>query len=430
MKNSLFKNFSKYVTLSILGMLGLSCYILADTFFVARGIGADGLTALNLAIPIYSFIHGAGLMLGIGGATRFSLSKSKQVFTQSAYLACFIAVILVLVGVFFSNPLASLLGGDIKTHTMNATYLRVILCFSPFFIANNVVICFVRNDGNPKLSMAAMLIGSFSNIVLDYIFIFPCKLGMFGAAVATGIAPIISLLILSAHFARKANTFTQIKTKPNLHKMRDLSTLGISALITEVSSGIVIIVFNIIILNIEGNVGVAAYGIIANVALVVTAIFTGVSQGIQPLISTSHRKNAQQDVKKLYKYSLITSLLLSGAVYLLTIVFAPQIVSIFNKSGDTALSAIALKGLPIYFIAFFFLSINILNATLFVSIDNPKSAFFISTMRGFAIIIPVAIIMSFLFGMTGVWLALAVTEILVLALTATKTAKAVMLKTE
>ena len=106
------------------------------------------------------------------------------------------------------------------------------------------------------MSMAAMLIGSFSNTILDYIFIFPCKMGMFGAAFATGIAPVISLMILSLHFIRKKNTFNFKRYKPQFKTFIDIMSLGISSLITEFSSGIVIIVINIIILKLEGNVGV------------------------------------------------------------------------------------------------------------------------------------------------------------------------------
>ncbi|MEG0753900.1 MAG: MATE family efflux transporter, partial [Angelakisella sp.] len=236
--------FIKYVSLNIIGMIGLSCYILADTFFVARGIGANGLTALNLAIPIYSFIHGIGLMIGMGGATRFAISKREQVFTQATGYAMLAACLFVAVGLFFSTQLATMLGANADTLQNTSIYLKTILCFAPMFLLNNVLICFVRNDGNPKLSMAAMLIGSLSNIVLDYLFIFPCNMGMFGAAFATGIAPVISLIILSAHFIKKQNTFRLRTQKLQIKALWDITSLGLSALIIELSSGIVMIVFN------------------------------------------------------------------------------------------------------------------------------------------------------------------------------------------
>lgn len=207
---SCFKEFVRYSFFSVLGMLGISCYILADTFFVSSGLGTTGLAALNLAIPVYNFIHGSGLMLGMGGATKFSICKSQKdnrnaniIFTNTISLAFIFALVFVITGLLLSNPLTSLLGGDTETFTMTNTYLKWLLLFAPAFIMNDVLLCFVRNDGKPQLSMLAMLTGSFSNIVLDYIFIFPLQMGIFGAVLATGFAPVISIVILSRHWLKK-----------------------------------------------------------------------------------------------------------------------------------------------------------------------------------------------------------------------------------
>ena len=416
MKNTnIAKKFAKYVTLNIFGMIGLSCYILADTFFVARGIGVNGLTALNLAIPIYSFIHGAGLMVGMGGATRFSISRSPTVFTQSLYFILILSGFFVTIGVFFSGGLASLLGANFATLEMTSTYLQIILCFSPMFMLNNLILCFIRNDGNPKLPMQAMLIGSLSNIILDYIFVFPLQMGMFGAALATGTSPIISLLVLSLHFVKKNNSFMPHKTKLHPHDIKDISMLGSSALITELSSGIVMIIFNSIILKLSGNVGVAAYGIVANIALVVISIFTGISHGSQPLISDSYGRGEIKDVKKLFKYGGVTAILFAVGIYIVTFIFAEPIVSAFNKEQNLELAKIAIKGLRIYFVAFVFVGFNVLTATYFCSCDEPKKAFLISMLRGFIVIIPTTFLLSAIFGMVGIWCALAVSELIVFA---------------
>jgi Na+-driven multidrug efflux pump len=203
---TLLKEFFRYVILNICGMIGLSCYILADTFFISNGLGANGLTALNLAIPIYSFIHGSGLMFGMGGATKYSIYRGQKecknadkCFSNTMSIMFIMAVIFMLTGIFFSEKLTILLGADKGVFSMTKTYLQVILLFAPAFMANDTLTCFVRNDGNPKLSMIGMLTGSFSNIILDYIFIFPLNMGIFGAVLATGLAPVISLFILSNH---------------------------------------------------------------------------------------------------------------------------------------------------------------------------------------------------------------------------------------
>ncbi len=412
-ETSIKKTFIKYVSLNIIGMIGLSCYILADTFFIARGVGADGLTALNLVIPVYSFIHGIGLMIGMGGATRFVLSKSSTTFTQSIFYVVLLSCLFLPIGLFFSEQLATILGANASTLQNASIYLKIILIFTPMFSLNEVVICFIRNDGNPKLAMMAMLVGSFSNIILDYLFIFPFKMGMFGAALATGIAPVVSLIILSTHFIKKQNTFKFKKQKLQIKTLIDISSLGVSALINEFSFGIVMIVFNILILKISGNIGVAAFGIIANIALVVISVFTGIAQGIQPIISRCYSVNNRVEIKKVLKYGFVTALFIAISVYIVSFIFAEPIVGLFNKDTNLQLTEIATNGLRIYFTAFAFIGINILSATYYSAIDKPKNSFIISLLRGFIIIIPTTFILSSLFGLTGIWITMTVTEFIV-----------------
>ncbi len=204
------KVFIKYVSLNILGQMAYSCYTLADTFFVSADIGANGLTALNLAFPMFCLVNGIGLMIGMGGSIRYSIMKSHEenesadkVFTTAIYIAVFFSVIFLVLGVFYSGQLTWLLGSDETVFEMTNTYLRVMLIFSPTFLFNHLLQCFVRNDGNPSLAMRAMVIGSFSNIVLDYIFIFSMGMGIFGAIFATGLSPIISMAVISPYLLRK-----------------------------------------------------------------------------------------------------------------------------------------------------------------------------------------------------------------------------------
>lgn len=419
MKNQL-QDFAKYVSLNVMGMIGLSCYILADTFFVSKGLGADGLTALNLAIPIYSFIHGSGLMIGMGGGTRYSIQKSQKdhgaanrTFTHALYLAAIFAVIFVTVGLLFAGDIVYLFGARENVYTMSRTYLRVILLFAPAFLLNNVLLCFVRNDGAPQLSMAAMLGGSFSNVILDWVFIFPCGMGIFGAVFATGLAPIISMIILSPHFLRKKNQFHPVKCRPQARQAVWIISSGVPSLVTEVSSGVVMIVFNSIIMNLSGNVGVAAYGVIANLSLVIIAIYTGIAQGIQPLMSQSFGRKDYGAIRTFLRCAMITMAVFSIVIYLIVFFGASPLTAIFNSEGDTMLQAIAEDGLRLYFIACPFAGFNIIISIYFTSTERPLPAHVISLLRGFIVIIPMAFLLSVLGKIHGVWCAFPVTEALV-----------------
>jgi len=413
--NALLRLFIRYASANVMGMLGLSCYILADTFFVAQRLGANGLTALNLAIPVYSLIHGVGLMLGAGGATRYTLARGQQeeraanhLFTHTLLLAACWCSAFILMGCFGSSAVTRLMGADDQVFDMTHTYLKVLLLFSPVFLANDILLSFVRSDGAPQLTMAAMLAGSFANILLDYVLMFMLNLGIFGAVLATGLAPLISMGVLLPHLLRGRFHFRLAFGKFCFSLWRKIASSGLPALITELSSGVVMIVFNLVILQIAGNLGVAAYGVVANLALVVMAIYTGVAQGIQPLFS-QHLSSAP-NLRTLLRYGLFTVLGLSLAIYGSFFIAATPIAAAFNSQKDAALQALAVQGLRLYFTGCAFAGVNILLCAYFPAIDRALPAQVISLLRGVVLIVPLAFAMAWAAGMTGLWLAFPLAE--------------------
>ncbi|MGF7017958.1 putative MATE family efflux protein [Lachnospiraceae bacterium PF1-21] len=421
----LLKRFLKYTSLNVIGMIGVSCYILADTFFIAAGLGADGLAALNLAIPVYGLINSTALMIAIGAGTGFAVErakrnqqKSNEIFTCGVLLALLFAAIYILAGLFFSEKIALLLGANQDILALTTTYLKTMLFFSPAFLMNQLLIAFIRNDKNPGLSMAGMLIGSFSNIILDYVFIFPLKMGMFGAAFATGLAPLISMAVMSQHFFKKQNTFQLLKTGRALKRGLFVLSLGVSSFVTEIASSIVIVVFNFLILGLAGNTGVAAYGIIANLSLVVTSIFTGIAQGVQPLISSAYGKKEISDIKKSAAYALFMAFILALVSVFFVAVFREGIIALFNSEGNQELASIASRGILLYFTAFPFAGINIVAVSIFNSVTKARAAFLLSLLRGMLVIIPLSFLLAGAFGLTGVWLAFPVTEVLTVLIAA------------
>lgn len=417
-KNTPFQDFIRYSFFSIMGMIAISCYILADTFFVAQGLGTNGLAALNLAIPTYDFIHGTGLMLGMGGATRFSILKSQNnqkgadtIFTNTVYLGIFFSVIFMLGGLFFSGSLARLLGANQNTFEMTNTYLRVMMLFSPAFIFNDIILCFVRNDGNPRLSMIATVCGSLFNVVFDYIFIFPCNMGMLGAVLATGFSPVVGLTIMSPHWLGKKRGFHFRKLVPDADSIRTNISLGFPSLLSQISAAIVMIVFNMLILGLEGNTGVAAYGVIANISLVVLSFYTGIAQGIQPLVSHSYGRKKTDGIRQFLRYAMISMVILSAVMYLILFVFADPIASAFNSEHNAKLQEIAITGLKLYFTSLVFAGFNIILSMYFTSVEKALPAQIISLLRGLILIIPIAFLFANLWDMTGVWMSFPATEL-------------------
>ncbi len=412
LNQNIYKTFFKYVSLNVLSMLGVSLYILADTFFVANGVGADGLVALNLALPVFSLINGIGLLLGIGAATLFSISTGKgdqqagsRIFTQAFILGTGISILLTLLGLFFSRPIAMALGADSeRIVSMTAAYLRMLLLFSGAFILDNLLVAFVRNDSNPRLAMTGMLASCLFNIVFDYIFVFPMQLGIFGAALATGVAPILSMVILSTHFLRKKNHFRLTKTNLCAKDVRNIVFTGLPSFVTEFSSGIIIFLFNMVVMSISGDIGVAAYGIVANLALVCIAVFTGVGQGIQPVVSVNYGAGKIGNVLRTYLCGALLAFVFGLLFFLAAKIFPNEITALFNNEQNRQLAALTTNGLGIYFFGFLFAGINIVTTSFFASIARPRPSFLISILRGFALIVPFLLLLPRAFGLNGVWL--------------------------
>lgn len=327
-----------------------------------------------------------------------------------------LAVLFVLVGLLFSRPIAQLLGADNTVLPMTETYLHTLLLFAPAFLLNDIVICFVRNDGNPQLSMAAMITGSLSNVVLDYLFIFPLGMGMFGAVFATGLAPIISLCVLSLHFFRHKNGFRPARPKLSGKMAGKVFSLGFPSLVTEFSSGIVIILFNALLLSLAGNTAVAAYGVVANLSLVILAVFTGVAQGTQPLLSTAFGLKHFTQLKLLMRYAVLTVLVLSALFYLFILWQPDLIVSWFNSEQNAQLQETARQGLLLYFTGIFFAGINILLSIFFTSTEQSLPGQVVSLLRGLFLIVPAALLLSAWLGVPGIWLSFPAAELLTLVI--------------
>lgn len=182
----------------------------------------------------------------------------------------------------------------------------------------------------------------------------------------------------------------------------------------QVSSGLVMIVFNIIILDLKGNTGIAAYGIIANLSLVVTAVYSGLAQGMQPLGSHFYGMGNKPQTRMVLRYAMVTMLVLSGMIYGLIGLFTQPIIGIFNSENNRQLQEIAAMGLRLYFVSSPFIGYNTVLAMFFTSVERAMPAHVLSLLRGFILIIPAAFGFSVLWGMTGVWMVYPLVEAVVM----------------
>ena len=419
LKSDVKEIFIKYLIPSIAGMMGLSLNILFDTIFIGQGVGSEGLAALNIAIPIFNIFSSIALLLGIGGATAVSVSMGKKeydkvnkIFTTSMIINVSIGIFLTVIGIFFTEKICYLLGATPDVLDMVKSYLGVIVWFSWAFLMSNTLTVFVRNDKNPRLAMWSMLIGNFANIVFDFVFIFIFNWGMKGAAIATTMSPVITIILLSTHFIRGNNTlkFKLDKLKIDKNIINRILKNGFPSFIMELSSGLIIFAFNMSISNIEGAIGVSAYSIIANISLVCVAIFNGIAQAIQPIISINYGAKKYERVHEALKLAIKTSVIFGAIFYASGVLFPEKIVLLFN-SGDAKLMEMTCGGIKLYFIAFLFMGANIARVSYFQSIENSKASTLVSLCRGVIFVLISLLILPMILGINGVWITIPIVEV-------------------
>ena len=411
------KRFSKYVFQSVAGMIGISVYVLADTFFISVYSGADGLAVLNLILPVFGIIYAIGAMIGIGSATRYGINKAKgenvdYYFFQSIGWSVLCSIPFVLLGVFIPGKVLALLGADAGLVALGKTYIRIILMAAPFFMCNYTVTAFARNDNATSVAMAGSIAGSIFNIVFDYIFIFPVGLGFSGAALATMFCPVVTMSLCVTHYLSKKCHIGFKWKKLSLKHLISCCQLGVSAFVGEISSAVIALVFNYLILGITGSIGVAAYGIVANMSIVGMCIFNGMAQGAQPMISECYGKGQSDSVKKLLRWGLNSVLVVEAVMVALVWAFTDVFVAIFNSENNPVLLKYGHTGLQLYFLGFIFAGINIMLVAYFSATGNARPAIIGSLMRGVIAIVICAVVLSMLLGLNGVWLSFLASEMI------------------
>lgn len=414
------KVFFHYLIPAVCSTLVTSVYLLVDTLIIGQGVGALGISALNIFMPFFLLFNGIGLLFGIGSGILISAEdgmgnkkKANQYFITGFVSILTVAIILCLIWNHYLEPLCVILGANSDTINLVLEYGKCIMMFAPVFMMSNYFAPIIRNMKNPKLVMCAVLTGSLLNIVLDYVFVFPMNMGMFGAAAATVIGSATTLLVLSTHFIKKQNRVKINKETISLNLLAPILKCGFSSLIMEVANGFVIFIFNIQILKYIGNNGIVVYGIISNCVLVGLALFNGVAQAAQPIIATNFGAGLNARVKKVLKYAMTTTAIIGFSLFAVVFLFTGQVIQVFVKANAEIL-AVGIPALRIYLSAFCIMNINILVSSYFQSVGKEKVSIYISIIRGFLLNIVLAFVLPSVLPATILWAVVPLSELITL----------------
>ena len=412
------KVYLKYLIPTLLGMLSNSIYCIVDIYFVSAGSGSQGLAAMNICMPVFTILSCVGLLFGVGGATIMSISQGSgdmntrnKAFSVSVFMMLIVGLLFSVFGVLFRKEFAYLLGSDDQLLPLVLEYLTPVMCSVLPFVLMYSLSVLLRADNNPKLAMAALMVGNISNIILDYVFVSVFHMGIFGASVATSIAPVLSLIAASFHFILRKNTvhFKLRSFDPKV--IGRILSVGIGSGIMELSAGAIIFMFNSAILNLGGEVYLAAYAVITNIAYVFKGLLNGFAQAAQPLISTNFGSGIIKRCSKSLRVCLIYSSIFCIVCYGIITVVPGFIVSFFSN-GDTNMEAIASKGMIMYFSSLLFTGINTMLMYFFQSIEQGRKSLFLAVCKGFLLVTLGLWILTSLMGVEGVWYAVLFGEVL------------------
>lgn len=404
--------FKKYAIAQMIGLLFNSIYLIVDGVFIGIRLGRDSMAAAAVSVPFIEILlsiamavaSGAGIMIS-NHLGKKEKDEANKVFNISVIVLIVISAIVIIFGNIFINQLANLLGSTKEIHDESIKYLWYIVTFSPFLLFSFLLGGIVRNDGRPKLAMFALVFGSLSNILLDYVFMYPLNMGISGAALATALGPIFSVLILLPHFLRKrGNLYFSIKPA-NLKIVKKIFSLGFPSFIMEFTIGIITFIYNYaIIKNGYGEIGLAAYLVIGYLMLIILTIFLGMAEGLQPVFSYFNSVGETKKNKDLLKFSVKVFLSVGVISYVLIFFFSGSFYKIFTPD-DLELVRFAKDKSYLYFSGFFLAGFNILMISYWQSTQLTKESRNISLLRSILVPPLLIILLPLIFSRESIWLA-------------------------
>ncbi|KEK24709.1 MATE family efflux transporter [Bacillus gaemokensis] len=410
--------FISYLIPAVLGMVLMSVNIVIDAVMISRGVGANGLAGVNVAIPAFSIFFSISLWIGMGGATLYSIAlgenkieRARSIFTQSMTVAVIIVGILMVVCLWRIEDLAYLFGANDVILPYALDYLYVLLTFGMIYVLENILSTFIRNDGNPNLAMAGLVVTALLNIVFDYIFIFIFGWGVTGAAAATILSAAIGFLVLLSHFFRKSSILKWTKFHFEWETVKQIMVIGFPSFTTEITVAIVTIGFNIAFIQYAGELGVASYAMVNSIHSMTLLLFFGVGAALQPIASFHYGANLSERLREGLHFAVKIAIVLGCAAIVIGLFFGKYIIGLFDVQS-TELIQLTVTGISLFFIQYVFLGYNIVYGEYFQSVRQTRKSVFIILSRGLVFIIPLLWIMPKLLGVNGIWLVMPVAELL------------------
>lgn len=404
-------------------------YNIVDQIFIGQGVGYLGNAATNIAFPITTICLALGLMTGVGAASNFNLELGRKEVEKARKIAGTAVVQLIVMGIavcvlvqIFLAPLMQLFGATYQIFDYAMEYSRITAYGIPFFLFSTGFNPLVRSDGRATFSMMAIIAGAVLNTVLDPIFIFVFQMGIAGAAWATVISQMVSALLLFAYIPK----FRSVKFQwedfiPHMKQVEAIAALGLTSFIFQISALIVQIVSNNLLktygaMSIYGSeIPIAVGGIVSKVFVIFIALIIGMTQGVQPIVGYNYGAKYYERVRQTIFLALKIGFGLSFVTWAVFEIFPLQIIQLFGNGNDLYFE-FGIRYMR-YFMLFTLINgITILITTFFPAIGKAKTGAFLSLARQLLILLPVMLLMTYIFGVEGMMFATPVSDVISLVL--------------
>lgn len=427
MSNSIAKDFKFFSLLrfalpTMVMMIFMSLYSIVDGIFISRLLGTNALSAANIVYPVISIVFAVGIMLSTGGSALIAKKlgegkerEAREDFSFLTLVSFLFGIAILLIGNIFIEPIVRALGSTDALLPYCVDYLSVSLLLAPAAMLQMMFQTFFVTAGKPLIGLMLTISGGVANMILDYLFMGPFNMGISGAALATGIGELIPAVIGLFYFLFTRHSLYLTKPVVRFQVLKESCFNGSSEMVTNLSTAVVTYLFNITMLKFLGEPGVAAITIVLYGQFLFNALYMGFSMGVAPVISYNHGSQNLPLLKRIFKICIGFISISSILITIMALVSSPVIVEIFTPIGSATYD-IAKTGFFLFSINYIFAGINIYSSSMFTAFSDGKVSALISFVRTFVLIVLNILLLPYLIGVNGVWLAVPVAEFMTLFL--------------
>ncbi len=403
---------------TILTMVFMGLYTVADTIFAARFVDTNALSALNIVCPVINLTVGLGTMLAAGGSAIVARKmgegehvRAAQDFTLIIAAGFLLGMLTAVLGIVFIDKIVWGLGAGSLLFPYCREYLSVLLLFTPASILQVLFQNLIVTAGRPEIGMALGAGAGMANLLLDYIFMARLQMGISGAALGTGIGYMIPAVIGLWFFSRKDSPLRFRKPVIDFSVLTDSCANGFSEMVSQTASAVTTFLFNRIMMRLLGENGVAAVTIMLYTQFLLNSLYIGFSMGTAPVISYNYGKRDAKQLKQVFSICMRFIIFVSVSVFLTAFLLGTPLVCLFSQKG-TPVYEIARNGFLIFPFSFLFCGLNIFTSAAFTALSNGRLSAILSFLRTFGLITALLLTLPRLWGVTGVWLAVPAAELL------------------